>query len=667
MITSGQCKPAVRRSRAASIAAHWSGGLVLLAALLMVTLPAASQGLGGLFGSGNDTGDILDVEDAFPVTVSQPDEATLAVAIDIQDGYYLYQQSLGIEVDDRALATAAIDFPPGRIKEDEFFGRQRVYTQPVTLTATLPASLSDGAPVTVRLQGCADSGVCYPPYTVSTTASGQNPEYAINPGAPAITADAAEGIPGEGNGDSADAGGGNASVTGDATAQGGALATSAGGEAGRLGQLLSNASLPAVLGGFFAAGILLAFTACLYPMIPILSGLIAGDPHRSGSLRALGLSLVYVESTAITYSLAGVAAGMTGAAVQADLQSPWVLGSFAALFAILALGMFGVFEFRMPAGLQTRLTLLSNRQRGGTLIGVAIMGVLSTLIVGACSGPALIAALVFIGSTGDAWLGGLALFALANGMGLPLLLIGTAAGRWLPKSGPWMDAVRAVFGVGFLAVALWLLERFLPGPVTLALWGILLVGCGVWLGAPGRLEAGSGARQRLARTLGVVALIWGSLSLIGAAAGGGDVLRPLAGVNLAGGSGTLQAESGKLAFRDIDSVADLDTALADARAAGRPVMIDIYADWCVYCVQLEQRTFTDPRVHEAVASAALLRADVTDMTADHRALMRRLNVYLPPAIIFYGPDGRENRDVRVVGFLEPAAFIERARAGLAGG
>ena len=619
--------------------------------LLLGAAPVAAQGLSGLFGNGNNAGDVLDVEEAFPVSVSRASDDTLAVAIDVQDGYYLYRQSIGIRIAGQPLDDSAIDYPASQIKADEFFGRQAVYLDPLTLRARAPSPLAPDTTVVIHFQGCSESGVCYPPYTVTTTPRGSRTAYAINPAAPALTRDAAQ-APEEGE----------TSLVSPASES--MPSGRGGGEAGRLERLLNNASLPAILSGFFAAGLLLAFTACLYPMIPILSGLIAGDPHRSGSLRALGLSLVYVESTAITYALAGVAAGLTGAAVQADLQSPWVLGAFAAVFAVLALGMFGVFEFRMPAAIQTRLTVLANRQRGGTLIGVAIMGILSTLIVGACSGPALIAALVFIGSTGDAWLGGLALFTLANGMGLPLLLIGTAAGRWLPRSGPWMDSVRAVFGVGFLAVALWLLERFLPGPVTLGLWGVLLIGCGVWLGALQRLEAGIGAIRRLGQTLGLALLIWGALSLIGAAAGGSDVLRPLAGLSL---SASGQAESRKLAFRDIASPAELEAALADARAAGRPAMIDVYADWCVYCVQLEEQTFTDPRVHEAVADAVLLRADVTDMTPAHRALMQRLEVYLPPAIIFYGADGRENRAARVVGFLEPPAFIERARAGLGEG
>ncbi|AUB79256.1 cytochrome C biogenesis protein [Spiribacter roseus] len=628
-------------------------GLWLLAAMTPAT---AQSSLGDLFGDGGSSGSTLPVQEAFAIDVQADGDGPASIRIDIADGYYLYRDSvsathLGADGDGGAARdngeSLALAFPDGPIHEDEFFGRQPIYRQPVEIPLTGDAPVSAGTSIAITFQGCSDAGVCYPPYRATGQVGDAALDYTINPQAVRLEAGSSSTASGE---------------TPTASSRE-APAGAGGGEAGRLEGLLNTASLPAILAGFFAAGLLLAFTACLYPMIPILSGLIAGDPHRSGSLRALTLSLVYVESTAITYALAGMAAGMTGAAVQADLQSPWVLGSFAAVFVVLALGMFGAFELRLPTALQTRLTALSNRQRGGTVLGVALMGVLSTLIVGACSGPALIAALVFIGSTGDAWLGGLALFTLANGMGLPLLLIGTAAGRWLPRSGPWMNVVRAIFGVGFLAVALWTLERFLPGTVTLALWGLLLIGCGVWLGGLERSDGTAGNRQRAARTLGLAALIWGTVSLIGAASGGDNVMRPLAGLALSGGA---SEQSQAMTFRDIDSVDDLESALAEARAADRPVMIDIYADWCVYCVQLEERTFTDPAVQDAVADAVRLRADVTDMAPRHRRLMDRLDVYLPPAIIFYGPEGNERRDARVVGFLRPQPFIERARSGLAG-
>ena len=613
-----------------------------LALAFVGTAGYAQTSLSNLFGSAEP--DILPVEQAFAISTSQPDADTLAIHIDVQSGYYVYQGSLDFALAQPAPPLTGVDYPNAKIKVDEFFGEQPVYTEPATFGLNLAAPLTQPVEATVLLQGCADAGVCYPPYEVRVSSAEGSPTWTINPTAPRLAL-------GESPSPSANA------------VEQPAVRQSPVNQTGRLEQLLTRASLPTILGGFFVAGILLAFTACLYPMIPILSGLIAGDPHRSGSARALGLSLIYVESTAVTYALAGVAAGMTGAAVQADLQSPWVLGSFAGVFVVLALGMLGVFELRLPSTIQTRLAALANRQRGGTLIGVALMGVLSTLIVGACSGPALIAALVFIGSTGDAWLGGLALFALANGMGLPLLLIGTAAGRWLPRSGPWMNAVRALFGLGFLAVALWMLERFLLGPITLSLWGLLLIGTGVWLGLFDRSTISAITLRRARITVAIALLIWGAASLVGAASGGRSVLQPLAELSL----GQTQQATQKLAFRDINNVAELNTALADARNAGRPVMVDIYADWCIYCIQLEQRTLTDPGVQQALASALLLRADITDMNAEHRALIRELGVYLPPAILFYGPNGQENRSLRVVSFIRAPEFIQRAQAGLGTG
>ncbi|PWG64911.1 protein-disulfide reductase DsbD [Sediminicurvatus halobius] len=638
-----------------------------LVALLCLAFSAGVAAQGGvlerLFGGDESggAGSVLPVEQAFPLSVTPNGERSYAVQVDVAEGYYLYLERFDFTATGTDAEIVRVEYPPATEKEDEFFGRQAVFTDPVTIDLAFDAPPGESAGLAVSLQGCAEVGVCYPPYRVDVDLAGGEPRYAIDGAAPAAggapPADAGS-AGGSGAGPVAGSAAGSADAA-PAVSNGGTLAGQA---TGQLSGLLGSGSLPAVLGGFFAAGLLLAFTACLYPMIPILSGLIAGDRQRSGGLRAFALSLVYVEATALTYALAGVAAGLTGAAVQADLQGPWVLGSVAALFVLLALSMFGAFELRVPSGLQTRLTALSNRQRGGTWLGVALMGMLSALIVGACSGPALIAALVFIGTTGDAWLGGLALFTLANGMGLPLLLIGTAAGRWLPRSGPWMAGVRGLFGVGFLAVALWLLERFLPAPLTLGLWGLLLLGCGVWLGGLERLRPRAGAWPRLGKAAGLALVIWGAVALIGAAGGGRDVLQPLTGFQGGGG----EPASERVAFRSIDSLAELEDAVTRASAAGRPVLLDVYADWCVYCVQLDERTFTDAGVRETLADAILLRADVTAMTPAHRELLEALQVYLPPAVIFYGPDGRERREQRVVGFLGPERFIERARSGLYG-
>uniref|UniRef100_UPI0025C23FBB protein-disulfide reductase DsbD n=1 Tax=Aquisalimonas sp. TaxID=1872621 RepID=UPI0025C23FBB len=511
------------------------------------------------------------------------------------------------------------ELPEGDVIDDPNFGPMEVYHEPVEVYIRLERPAAESLTLTAHYQGCNEpTGVCYPPLSSDFSLAGGVSDAGFGAGA--------------GGGGPPAAGGGDP-----------------------LGELLAGGNLALILGGFFLAGLLLAFTACMYPLIPILSGLIAGEGERRTGWRGFWLSLVFIQATAVTYALAGAIAGVSGAAIQADLQSPWVLGSFAAIFVVLALAMFGLYDIRMPAALQTRLDTLSRRQRGGSFVGAGVMGVLSSLIVGACSGPALIAALVFISNTGDALLGGLALFAMGNGMGVPLLLVGTALGKWLPRSGAWMVYVKQVFGVVFLAVALWMVDRFLPGPITLGLWGVLLAGVAVWLGLLDRGELRPGVVVRVRQFASVVLAIWSVALLLGAAAGGSQFWQPLQPLT----QGTPVAEQTKVGFRDVDSLEELETAIAEATSRGQATVVDFYADWCVYCVQLEERTFPDPDVTAALADKQLLRVDVTAMTGEHRELLQALDVFLPPAVLFYGPDGDERRDQRVVGFLPPQDFLER--------
>lgn len=598
--------------------------LLILVALICAAPMAGASSLSNLFGksSGND---FPPVEQAFPFSAELASPDTIVARWDTRDGFYLYRDKIRLELPNGEAETVELDLPQGTLQDDPYFGRLHVLYGPVEARLQLDRPLPEGALLQVQYQGCAEAGLCYPPQTteLKLTSSGSS-VATTSPGASSTSPPVAPG--------------------GD-----------------RFQSLLTDGQPLLILGGFFVAGILLAFTACLYPMIPILSGLIAGDRHRGGSLRSFLLSLVYVEATAVTYAIAGVAAGLSGVAIQANLQSPWVLGSFAGLFVLLSLSMFGLFSLQLPAGIQTRLTELSGAQKGGTFISAAIMGVLSALIVGACSGPALIAALAFISSTGDYVLGGLALFILANGMGLPLLLIGTAAGRWLPRSGAWMIKVQQIFGVGFLFVALWLIERLLPGHLALALWGALLLGCAVFLGAFDSITPDTGGLKRLRKSAGVLLLIWSSVLLLGSAGGSSDFWRPLAAFTER--SGPQQAQASSLR---VHTVAELDSALTQARAAGQPVMLDVRADWCVYCIQLERSTFPAPEVQQVLAGNLLLTVDVTAMNDDDKALMQRLDVFLPPAVIFYDAQGRERKDQRVVGFMGPAAFAAQARQALTG-
>ena len=420
-----------------------------------------------------------------------------------------------------------------------------------------------------------------------------------------------------------------------------------------LANRIRSGNLLAVLATFFGAGLLLAFTPCVLPMVPILSGIIvgAGRDRPVSRGRAFSLSVAYVLGMALTYTIAGAVFAAAGQQAQAFFQKPWIIVLFAALFVLLALGMFGVFNLQVPAAFQSRVADMSNRQKQGTLLGTAVMGALSSLIVTACVAPPLVAALAVIGQSGDVFRGGAALFALSLGMGAPLLLVGASAGRLLPKAGAWMDAVKVAFGVMMLGVAVWMVGRILPGPVTLALWAVVAFVAGYYLFTLGNRDAQGGAIV-VRRGLGALAVVYGLAMLVGALAGHSNPLQPLAGF----GASQQGAAANQLEFTRIKSVADLDRALDAAKAAGRPVMLDFYADWCVSCKEMEHLTFTDPGVQAALARATLLQADVTANDEADQALLQRFGILGPPTIVFFGPDGAERTDYRVVGFKPADEF-----------
>jgi thiol:disulfide interchange protein DsbD len=406
---------------------------------------------------------------------------------------------------------------------------------------------------------------------------------------------------------------------------------------------------------FFGFGLLLAFTPCVFPMIPILSGIIAGSGENISTRRAFVLSVVYVLATCVVFTIAGVIAGLAGANLQAAFQKPWILVSFAILFVLLALSMFGFYELQLPSSFQSKIADISNRQKGGSLIGVAIMGLLSALIVGPCVAPPLAAAVLYISQTRDPVFGGLALFVLSLGMGAPLVVFGTAAGRFLPRAGAWMDAVKAVFGVLFLGLAIWMLARILDAVWIMLMTGALAIASAVYLGALERLPEGASGWRRLWKALGIVLLVAGAAEILGAAAGGRDVTQPLAGVVAGAG----KSEGNALAFRTIKSVDDLDRALAAAKAAKQPVMLDFYADWCVSCKEMEKFTFSQAPVQKALEGFVLLKADVTANDDADQALLERFNLFGPPATIFFA-DGAERRALRLIGFEKAEDFIARA-------
>ena len=419
----------------------------------------------------------------------------------------------------------------------------------------------------------------------------------------------------------------------------------------RLAQLLTLHPVKAML-AFFIAGLLLAFTPCVLPMVPILSGIIIGQGEQLTAWRAFWLSLVYVLAMAVTYTVAGVLAGLFGQNLQAVFQNPWIISGFVVVFILLALSMFGFYELQLPGRFQTRLTEASNRQKGGQLWGVAVMGFLSALIVGPCVAPPLMAALIVIGSSGDAVLGGSALFAMSMGMGLPLLLFGVSAGKLVPRAGAWMDAVKAVFGVAMLGLSIWMLERILPGGLIMLLWGALAIACGVYLGALERLESGASGWRRLWKSLGVLLLVLGILEVIGAAAGGDYWLKPLHSLR----SGPpVVSESEHVRFEPIKSLDELGQELDNA---GSGAMLDFYADWCVECKRMERNTFPDPRVESLMEQMRLLQADVTANDAIDQELMKEFGVIGPPAILFFDRDGNEMPRYRLVGYFEPEEFAQ---------
>jgi thiol:disulfide interchange protein DsbD len=365
---------------------------------------------------------------------------------------------------------------------------------------------------------------------------------------------------------------------------------------------------------------------------------------------------------AVTYTVAGAAFAAAGQQAQAVFQQTWIVVLFALLFVALALAMFGLYELQVPAAIQTRLAAMSNQQRAGSYVGTAIMGALSALIVTTCVAPPLVATLAVIGQAGDVVRGGLTLFALSMGMGTPLLIVGASAGKLLPKAGAWMETVKKFFGVLFLGVALYMVQRLLPGPVTLALWGVLLLTAVFMLGAFQRSQTVSGGRW-LGRGVSAVAAIWGALMLVGAAAGNSDPFQPLKGVG-AGRSTAATVTSG-LDFKLVRSVADLDRELAAAKAAGRPAMLDFSAEWCVSCKEMEKYTFPDPRVKSLLTPLWLIRADVTENTAEDQALLKRFGIFGPPTIAFFGADGIERPNYRLVGYVKADKFSEHVAQAVA--
>jgi thiol:disulfide interchange protein DsbD len=547
----------------------------------------------------------------------------------ITEKYYLYRDRIKVSLDgDNTLVQlGAPQFPEGQIKEDEYFGKQVVYHE--VLDVIVPVARAKDAKgdfkLKVQYQGCAEAGLCYNPITKFATLT-------------LPSADKASTLDGK------IASGSSGGVTS---------------EQDRLATLIRDGNLLAVLATFFGLGALLSLTPCVLPMIPILSGIIVGQGDKVTPMRGFSLAFTYVQGMALTYAAAGAIFVLAfKQAPQAFFQHPAIVITFAVLFIVLAFAMFGAFTLQMPSALQSRLTDVSNQQKTGTYVGTFIMGALSALIVTACVAPAMIAALSVISQTHMIARGAGALYAMGLGMGLPLLLVGASAGSLLPKAGAWMDAVKSVFGVMFIGLAVYLVSALLPGTVTMLLWATLAIVFGFWLFA---LTLGSKPAPSVVRGFGILILVYGAALLIGALAGRTDPLQPLAGLGTSSGSSQAATASAgpathALPFKRIKSLANLDSEIAAAKSAGKPVMLDFYADWCVSCKEMEKYSFTDPRVVAALGNAVLLQADVTANDDDDQALLKRFGIFGPPSIMFFGTDGAERKNFRVVGYMPADKF-----------
>jgi thiol:disulfide interchange protein DsbD len=561
--------------------------------------------------------ELLDPEKAFRFSARLAADNMVEVRYQIAPGYYMYREKFSFAIDPASVKLGAPQLPAGKIKEDQFFGKVEIYRD--ALSILLPLQ-HDGAAAVATLtavsQGCADVGVCYVPQE-------QKAELKLA----ALAADASRG------------GVSPFSSTNFPAQQA---------EDSLIAELFQGGFWLLVI-SFFGFGLLLSFTPCMLPMVPILSGIIAGRGQSMTKMHGFMLSVAFVIGMAITYALAGVAAGLSGAMLSAALQSPWVLGGFAAVFVVLALSMFGFYELQLPVALQSRLAEASNRLPGGHFAGVFVMGALSALIVGPCVAAPLAGALLYISQSGDVTLGGAALFAMALGMGVPLLVVGASAGVLLPKAGPWMETVKRFFGVLLLAVAIYLVSSLIPVFVQMLAWGVLLVIAAIYLRALDPLPPAAHGFQRFSKGMGVIALVAGAAYLIGAFAGGRDVLQPLSG--LWPGQ---PAPVAPVAFKRVNNLAELEQEVRNA--SGKTVMLDFYADWCVSCKEMERFTFTDAQVQARLANMVKLQVDVTANTPDHAALLKRFRLFGPPGIVFFDREGREIPGLRVIGFQAAAKF-----------
>ncbi len=579
--------------------------------------------------------EFLDPAQAFRGSARVLDAAALELHIAVAPGYHLYRERLAVELDGAGTPLGAVEMPAGETRYDDNFQKNvELLRGAVRIRVPVQGRRADFR-LRVSYQGCAEQGLCYPPQTAFVAAR--------------VSGGQLTGVSWQGD-DAA-----SVAAPAAAAARPAAAAVS---DTVRVASALESGNLLTISGVFLVAGLLLSCTPCVLPMVPILSSIIVGQGGPVSRRRGFTLALAYALGMAAVYTVFGVLAGLLGEGLAAALQNPWVLGTFALLLVALSLSMFGVYELQMPGFIQSRISQTSGRLPGGRLAGVFVMGGLSALIVGPCVAAPLAGALVFISRTQDVLIGGLALFSLAIGMSVPLLLVGVSAGALLPRAGAWMQGVKSLFGALLLAVALWIVAPVLPGWALMSLIGTGLLLGAVALGLLERPAEPASGGQRLAKGLALVLALLGSAQVVGVLSGGDNPLQPLrhlAGNGGGAGPAVAMAMAGTQSadFRRIRTAAELDTVLA---SAGRPVMLDFYADWCVSCKEMEHLTFSDPLVRARLAHAVLLQADVTAHSSDDRALLKRFGLFGPPGVLFFGADGQERAEARVIGFLPPPDF-----------
>jgi thiol:disulfide interchange protein DsbD len=615
----------------------------LLFALLLIFSSSGSyaqsiserlQNIGGLLNNSPEQ-QFLHPDEAFIISATIVTPELIKLNVFIEDGYYLYHDKFifNISEGDAQVNSDAIVIPPGKIKKDPAFGEVEVNIGTFDILVPIVRNNLEQSQVTLSYgyQGCKDNSLCYPPIkktiplVLSAVSSAGVSDLSTPPGSGIASQVVTQPMVSEQD-----------SFT----------------------QRLISGGIVWNLLMFFGAGLLLSMTPCVFPMIPILSGIIVGQEKTVTPSKGFVLSLVYVLAMALTYAVVGVLAALAGVNIQAAAQNIWVISIFSLIFVALALSMFGFYDIQLPAGIQSRLTRVCNSQSGGSLTGVAIMGAVSAIIVGPCIAPPLVGALAYISQTGDKVLGGMALFSMGMGMGVPLLIIGGSAGTLLPKAGSWMESVKKVFGVGLLALAIWFLARVISPAVELYLWGALLIVSAIYMGALDQLKEND-SWPRLWKGLGFIMLIYGALLVIGASSGSTNVFAPLQGV-VSKGAGNNSTEH-SLAFKRIKSVTDLNATLQQASIEGKAVMLDFYADWCIECIRMESNTFPDTKVQQALENVILIQADVTANDDLDKELLKYFGIYGPPAILFFGQDKEERIAYRLYGFVGPDVFSEHVR------